>query len=104
MVSKGKSRNAGPGMCDITRPNFSGGCRIAQPMNTSKLPHRHSRTTARMDKVFFDGFRIRSFASVLRIPLAMNSSFGLGGPLHRQIPAVCVPCDLAVDHLVPLFH
>ena len=77
---------------------------MAQPINTSKLPHKHSSTTATMDKVFFDGFRIRSFASVLRIPLAMNSSFGLGGPFHRQIPAVCVPCDLAVDHLVPLFH
>ncbi|HEY4978920.1 MAG TPA: hypothetical protein VII25_07145, partial [Candidatus Acidoferrum sp.] len=59
-------RKAGPGMCDITRPNFSGGCRIAQPINTSKLPHKQSNTTATIDKVFFDGFRIGSFASVLR--------------------------------------
>ena len=93
MVSKGKSRNAGIGMCDITRPNFSGGCRIAHPMNVRKLPHRHSSTIAIINKVCFDGFRIRSFASLLRMTLAMNSSFRLGGCSHRLDRRRSAPCS-----------
>src|SRR5450755_3954160 len=104
MVSNGNSRNAGPGMCDITRPNFSGGCRIAQPINTSKLPHRHSNTTATIDKVFFDGFRIGSLASVLRSALAMNSSFGLGAQLHCGFDVVRGRLEFTIDDSMPFVH
>ena len=77
---------------------------MAQPINTSRLPHKHSSTTATVDKVLFEGFRIRSFASVLRSALAKNSSFGLGGPFHRQIVALFVRPDFAIDDRMPLLH
>src|SRR5271157_2504789 len=104
MVSNGNRRNAGPGMRDITRPNFSGGCRIAQPIYRSKLPHRQSKTTATMDKVRFDGFRIRSFASLLRSAVGVNSSFELGGQLYGQAAGARVPLDLAIHDSVTLPH